>query len=219
MLAEGSDTSKLPLTAWPMRELFVIRSAFQQAWKMTRRNLHLEDGYTNELVKNLNILRHSKEGKNLGFTRELYQEITRGSNCEDYNGRHINSQPDITIRKVHLDQVIPAHLASLDGQFIECKVIDDNRTINLYWNNGIERYSQGKYSWGMAQSMMIAYVKNNKTINDLEAYLRQRGHTELGFRKDWFYSSHRRDWKYSRRKFGIGGNPGKITLWHVWLEE
>jgi hypothetical protein len=107
---------------------------------------------------------------------------------------------------------------------IECKLIDhsNGKGVDLYCDNGVVRFLEGQYSWYALESFMLAYVRDKSTIQPAltfhllanskkkpDPYL-----TELlpvpvkGVYHELGVSKHGRFFK---------GNPGPITLWHLWL--
>lgn len=175
-----------------------------------------------EIIEGLNNL--LSEG-NLGFFNyEIYETVVRDGKLKDYSGISIDQMPDITVRLAGKSAGAKTYV----GLFIECKVLDNNRKINLYVENGVKRYVDGKYSWRMKQSMMVAYVySKDKLPGSLKEYLLKSKSksaqqcrpigpiTILNCKKymvEICLTVHARNFLL---KGGV--NPGNIELNHFWL--
>ena len=159
-----------------------------------------------------------------GFTTDIFQTVSRGENLRNFNGEHINKQPDLIFR---LKDTIPGVKRVYYGIFVECKPIDEKHTIGkTYCNDGIIRFVNGDYAWAMSCGMMVGYVRNNSyTIpekltpalenpkySNLLAVKLPRECSKSKNDQPTHITEHERNWKYID-----GGEPGNIVIRHLWL--
>jgi hypothetical protein len=135
----------------------------------------------------------------------------------------LDKRPDI---QIILTNGRPANFPLL----IECKLISTRprRTVSMYAGfDGLQRMVDGRYGWEMAEVLMLAYVRNGKSIGALQRLLRKwsRGVTKgqadpaatiqhPGQPNGWGCSQslHARTFAYQH----AAGAPGPVSVWHVW---
>jgi hypothetical protein len=159
----------------------------------------------------------------LGFRSTTFETVNRDTALVNHNGRQLEKRPDIVFRRCGAapEGVERQHHAL----FVECKIVDAQRTMSYYCLQGIDRFRNGQYAWAVSIAMMIGYVRDDyhlpETLRDYLLHPRhgRRHQTEAGpdLREPapapgvWT-TRHRRRWKYTE-----GNAPGGITLYHIWL--
>lgn len=159
-----------------------------------------------------------------GFTADIFQTVSRGENLSNFNGGHINKQPDLIFR---LKDTAPGVNRVYYGIFVECKPIDEKHTIGkTYCNEGVIRFVNGDYAWAMPCGMMVGYVRSNSynISGNLTTTLENPKYsnlctvgspTECSKSKNnpsVYITEHQRNWVHTN-----GKPPGNIILRHLWL--
>lgn len=155
---------------------------------------------------------------------QLVRNVTRGKETLSFDGRHLEKRPDISI---HLSARTPAF-----PLVVECKLIDaaTRKGHDLYCDNGLKRFLTGEYAWATREAFMLAYVRDNSTINSaLAPFLtasQQRRPEPYAIEElpasgelpslDLARSRHGRSFRYPTRA-APGDDPGSIAVWHLWL--
>lgn len=111
----------------------------------------IERDITFELQKQLIELLNTSEVR--GFTAAAFAPPIRGQEIEDYSGKEKEKRPDLTFLRLAARPI-----SNHNAQFYECKIIGRGRTVDDYHKNGIMRFVDGRYAWGMSHAGMIAYV-------------------------------------------------------------
>lgn len=148
-----------PFLAWTPRQLRIVERAIVVAWghlmsapafvKWAERAI--ERDITVELQKQLIDLLNTNEVR--GFTAAAFAPPIRGQEIEDYTGIEKEKRPDLTFLRLAARPV-----SNHNAQFYECKVIGRGRTVDDYHKEGVMRFVDGRYAWGMPHAGMIAYV-------------------------------------------------------------
>jgi hypothetical protein len=133
-------------------------------------------------------------------------------------------RPDIQISLTKRQHLFPL--------LVECKLIDipNRKTIDLYCDDGLARFSTGDYAWTNREALMMGYVGDGATISShLHPYLEvasartppEYAVVYLPVRcapslPDAAISDHGRHFTY------VHGNharmaPGDIRVWHLWV--
>lgn len=139
----------------------------------------------------------------------------------NFDGSRLEVKPDLSIQLTDRRALLPL--------IVECKLIDNasKKTVRLYGTKGLVRFVKGDYAWYAQEAIMLAYVRDGSTIMSclmphLEKHLGKDsyGHCteqlpELDTRvpQDLARSRHRRSFPYQEPN----GEPGPITVWHLWL--
>jgi hypothetical protein len=122
----------------------------------------LEDDITRQLEWILeNRLRH--HGEVPGFDSRSFGKITRANELTNYNGTHLAKKPDLVfdLKRDALRDLLHTH----DALFVECKPVDKKHPIRSdYCDAGLRRFIDGDYAWTMQEGMMVAYVRDGRTI-------------------------------------------------------
>lgn len=216
----------------PLSVILVVARAVRKAWAIicADPDKHLappspanpeEDRYTDALCEILLWWLSNPEDGVPGFSRDVFETVSRSENVSNYNLQKINKQPDLVIRlaKAPMDQ-----LKRYVGLFAETKIVSKDKGVADYAAGGVARFVRGDYAWGMQDGLMLAYQKNpHCDINVLAKKLTRDG--KLCVEKEdgtalvtvglppalCGKSTHQRQWAYAS-----GDAPGSIRLWHLW---
>lgn len=181
----------------------------------------IERDITFELQKQLIDLLNTNEVR--GFTAAAFAPPIRGQEIEDHSGIEKEKRPDLTFLRLAARPV-----SNHNAQFYECKVIGRGRTVDDYHKDGVMRFVDGRYAWGMPHAGMIAYVTPPPTSvasAALESYWKKdrqgaplpglpscKLELEETANPPIAISEH-------ARKFALPNHakPGDIVLRHLWL--
>ena len=222
-LTQGVD--QLPLKSLNLIHLQVILEAIVDVWNNLIRvcDVHIfqegEESINRLLVSELNNLKND----DVSEWSLLVSAVQDASNIPNANGTRIGRQPDMSLILSRRSPNLPF--------IIECKIISPEKRVNLYCKEGLARFVEGEYAWYDKQSIMLAYVQDQSTIQDkLTPYLKKwqekvndRYQTAtLPLSIDWLEkndlakSVHHRNFPYvSHHASSI---PGDISVWHLWLK-
>lgn len=216
-VAQFTKGVDLPLQGLQRRHAMFISEILVQAWH----SLLKEHGSLLYTIpeSELNALMESELDQmrtQIPQWAQLVCCVTRGKESITFDGSSLENRPDLSL-----------HLTSRVSRMplvIECKLIDhsNKKGVNLYCDKGIVRFLQGQYSWYAIESFMMAYVRDKSTIQTtltplLNAHTKKHPDPYLteqlpvpvmGQTQEIGMSKHGRNFK---------GNPGTITLWHLWL--
>lgn len=181
----------------------------------------IERDITFELQKQLIDLLNTNEVR--GFTAAAFAPPIRGQEIEDHSGLEKEKRPDLTFLRLAARPV-----SNHNAQFYECKVIGRGRTVDDYHKDGVMRFVDGRYAWGMPHAGMIAYVTPPPTSvasAALESYWKKdreeaplAGLPSCELELDETASPTIAISKHAR-KFALpnSAEPGDIVLRHLWL--
>jgi hypothetical protein len=220
-LTEGHT---LPLEPIDQRILAVILEGLVEAWDalLMKGYQALKSGTEAEvtalLVPKLNNFCQSRL-----LWKDVVQSAARGSEMVNFNGSKLEKRPDL-----------PLTLRMRSGNFpliAECKIIDraNGQTTKRYCDEGVARFVVGDYAWAEREGIMLAYVRDGKSIGSkLALHLQpQSGKTADPFltlsgpelvpeiHPTAHNSTHNRSFQYL--DVVDGTEPGPISLWHLWL--
>lgn len=226
------SVTEYPYPNWNKTLLLSIDNAIKEAWNIIKKDktISLSSSIEEKITESLELTLTDimdDENKVSGFSRAKLAPITRGSKYSNYNNEHLEKQPDLSIKMIDCRPGL-VH-STYDGLFIECKIIDNYKSPRLYIENGIRRYVDGEYAWAMKHSLMIAYVRNNKTLPEaLKKSFKNNSSKNCVSRclplKDiysmWnesknpktYKSTHSRSWSHLEY-----GKPDNIEISHIWL--
>jgi hypothetical protein len=149
--------------------LLLIRRVVLRAFELLREqqfNLVAakEDQVTAALRSTIeNNLRQS--GEVPGFDKRKFETVIRQGNWDNYDGKSLTKAPDLFF-KLRDDETEPRLVLSEHyGLFIEAKPVDATHAAgSRYCDDGLIRFVRGDYAWAMQEAMMLAYVRNARTI-------------------------------------------------------
>lgn len=104
-------------------------------------------------------------GEIRGFDRSSYDSVVRQGEVANYDGTRRAKAPDLCF-KLRYDDFEPYFgLSEFDALFVECKPVDVKHAVGgHYCDKGLIRFVDGDYAWAMQEGMMLAYVRNKRTI-------------------------------------------------------
>jgi hypothetical protein len=159
----------LPHPRLDLPVLLLIRRVVLRAFELLRAqrfNLAAakEDQITAALRSTIeNDLRQS--GEVSGFNRRTFDLVTRQGQCANYDNKTLTKAPDLFFKLRDYETEPRLVLSEHDGLFIEAKPVDATHAVgSRYCDDGIIRFVRGDYAWAMQEAMMLAYVRNGRTI-------------------------------------------------------
>ncbi|CAM3695667.1 hypothetical protein ROSA5918_03125 [Roseateles saccharophilus] len=216
----------LPLPPIGQQAIDIILEAIASAWEQ------LQLGYMHVLVMGteveistllINLMNEALGSDDDGGLGVYVSSVSRGSEQINFNGEKLELRPDIQFA-----------LTRLDTRFrliVECKLIDlkAKKTPALYRDHGIKRFVDGDYAWACQEAIMLAYVRCATSrlepsvlsglmgIPDMQCVAQSMQLSSSGLIKPDALgtSSHDRKFQYVPAQ---AVPPGKIDLWHLWLE-
>jgi hypothetical protein len=97
-----------------------------------------------------------------GFNRRNFGRVWREPKVTNFDGEHPDKMPDLVF---DLNRDSLPILGTHDGLFVECKPVDDTHaTGEHYCDKGLRRFVNGDYAWTMQEAMMVAYVRDGRSI-------------------------------------------------------
>lgn len=212
----------LPLPNLAHAHLNVIVEGLMQALE------HLYAMYGHQLSKKseeeINALLHACLN-NIGnrLFSQIVSCVVRGPETVSFDGSHLNKRPDIAIYLTRRINNFPL--------LVECKILDveNGKTVELYCKKGLKRFVDGEYAWGLGQSLMLAYVRDEFSIEQclvphlsaLASSLQDDLRTEALPKKlhdlqgPVAVSQHGRLFHYTSDGDLV---PGPISIFHIWVD-
>ncbi|WP_152889700.1 hypothetical protein [Burkholderia cenocepacia] len=167
-----TDAHPLPYPKVSPRLLKAVFAAVSEAWRRLTVSgykpspnapvfdeFDSENAITDQLV--LILRRLADEGSISGFNYQTFETIPIGGREPNEDATSFGNQPDFVIRPIRAPIGVPKHDY---GIYIECKVIDDTRSVNLYIVEGVERFVDKRYAWSMPHGVMIGYICNGESL-------------------------------------------------------
>lgn len=152
--------------AIPLSLMTVVENALSMAWRRLLDDVQngsfsicqsTEDVITERLYMILGELDAAGDDAVPGLS--LLQTPAREGNIRNFNGYHLDKQPDLTFRPIR--NLIPSGNTVPTAIFIECKPVDSAHPLpSTYCRNGLMRFVNGDYAWGVDRAMMVGYVRN-----------------------------------------------------------
>ena len=168
-LGVPAERYHLPHPRLGLPVLLLIRRVVLRAFELLREEQFdlaaaQEDEVTTALRSTIeNNLRQSGEVR--GFNRRTFEIVTRQGGCANYDGTSLTKAPDLFFKlrddETEPRSVLPEH----DALFIEAKPVDATHAAgSKYCDDGLIRFVRGDYAWAMQEAMMLAYARNDRTI-------------------------------------------------------
>lgn len=169
---------------WGTPVIELVERALCEAWLRVKQNSPQllpienanEDLITDQLKTELVALR--KENIPNGFNDEMFGVPTRDSKLKSASNSSIDKMPDLTIYLARSRSVVTDD--QHDALFFECKVLDKARSLSLYDEHGIQRFTKGWYAGYMPHAGMIAYVLGSPNKCPLTSLTKYMGKTKAG---------------------------------------
>lgn len=216
MLGSSKTISTFPLTSWNKSLIVSIQRAIESSWKQIIQE-NLCDLDENNITDKL---RTALEGV---IDADLFSShISKGEELPSYDNASIDKRPDITIRRIEsYPGLRGTKLHQQDGLFIECKIVINKKTsIRRYIEDGIERFTDGRYAWGMRHAMMLGYLKEDIELStDLKKNLEslQKNTQYIEYLSSTLHqvqtTIHPRNWVHPEY-----GQSSEIRIDHIWLK-
>ena len=223
-----------PRLALPV--ILLIRRVLIRAFELLReQNYNLaaatEDQVTAALRSTIeNNLRQS--GEVSGFNKSKFEMVIRQGEWANYNGTSIRKSPDLFFKLRDDNNETRPVLSEFDGLFIEAKPVDKTHPVgSKYCDDGLIRFVRGDYAWAMQEAMMLAYVRDGRTIAghlipEMDKVERVTSLATICLPEDRFpvlaqasldaeavhISQHRRDFQWHDGK----GPATDVTVYHLW---
>lgn len=163
-------TAGAQVVAIPLFLMILVQNVMSTAWRILLEEVSdgdfsicnsTEDQITERLYKHLGALDAAGESAVLGLSK--LQSPVREGNVANYNRAHLDKQPDLAFRPIR-DLISCGNTVPL-AIFIECKPIDARHPIpSIYCRDGLIRFVNGDYAWGVDRAMMVGYVRNVCTL-------------------------------------------------------
>jgi hypothetical protein len=221
------------MAAIPLSLMIVVQNIMSIAWRSLMQEVKegdfsicdsTEDQITGRLHMILGELDAAGDNVVLGWSQ--LQTPVREGNVTNYNGAHPDKQPDFAFRPIR--HLISCGNTVTTAIFIECKPIDARHPIpSVYCRDGLVRFVNGDYAWGVDRAMMVGYVRNVCTLPgglltaladlalsremELNGKLKTLPNTLFG--DTVCQSSHKRKFQLT----GIASPIDQIVVNHLWL--
>lgn len=150
-----------PFPAWSQKYIQIVELAIFTAWQClvadTAAKQILETGTEVDIsIELLDVLAGLLNEKSIvGFNGYVFEPPIRGQELEDVTGTELEKRPDISIR---LRTSVPC--TQHNSLFFECKRLSPTRRIADYVNEGLIKFCDQRYAWGMNHAGMLAYVQD-----------------------------------------------------------
>ena len=168
-----------------------------------------------------------------GFTRIVFRSVTRQSNAQSYNQQKIRPSPDLWFLLNYDDR--QRTLPSYDALLVECKIVSSKKHHEVgswYCDNGLIRFVNGDYAWAMTESLMLGYVRDDRSMashlipamQDADRLMKLQTLSQPTqitakavaaipcCREPIHVSTHGRGFEYKEGK----GNAPAISIYHLW---
>jgi len=179
---------RLPHPSIPVRLVFTLHVALAKAFELLRSDpppgFTLASAKEDEITRQLQWIlenRLLRSNEVTGFDTRRVKNIIRAPEVSNYDGQHPAKKPDLVVFLLKRESLSILH--SQDGLFAECKPVDQSHPIGQhYCDSGIRRFVDGDYGWAMKEGLLIAYVRDGRTIQqDLAPVLASElRHAQLG---------------------------------------
>ena len=100
-----------------------------------------------------------------GFDKRTFETVSRQGQWANYDGKSLTKAPDLFFKLRDYETEPRPVLSEHDGLFIEAKPVDATHAAgSIYCDDGLIRFVRGDYAWAMQEAMMLAYARNDRTI-------------------------------------------------------
>lgn len=168
-LGVSADRYQLPHPLLGLPVILLVRRVLLRALELLReQNFQLAAASEDEVTAALrsvieNNLRQS--GSVAGFNKRTYDAVVRQGQWANYNGAVLTKTPDLCFRLRDDEGPSRPVIPEFDALFIECKPVDATHSAGgKYCDDGLIRFVRGDYAWAMREGMMLAYVRDGRTI-------------------------------------------------------
>lgn len=156
-----SPKFEAPFPAWSHGNVQIVEQAIVSAWQHLAHdpatksilNAGTEVEISVKLIETLESILNA--GLVKGFTGRRFCPPIRGQELEDVTGKQLEKRPDLTFQLIS-SQPHTQH----NSLFFESKRISPKRLVSAYVNEGLVKFCDQRYAWGMPHAGMLAYVQN-----------------------------------------------------------
>jgi hypothetical protein len=232
-LGVSPDRYQLPHPRLGLPVILLIRRVLCHAFEMLRdERFNLTEALEDEMTAALravieNDLRQT--GSVPGFNKHSYESVVRQGQVANYDGTRLTKSPDLCFKFRHEEFESRMVLSEYDALFVECKPVDTTHFAGRdYCDDGLIRFVRGDYGWAMQEGMMLAYVRDGRTIaghlipamkeskrmkslRTVEIPKTQRACKDK-HAEPIHISKHRRGFSWLHNK----GKATDITIYHLW---
>lgn len=237
-LSVQPERYRLPHPRLGLPVILVIRRVLLRAFELLREKEEFdfaaakEDQVTAALRAIIeNNLRQS--GEVPGFNNRSFETVIRQGQWANYDGTHQAKSPDLFFKLRDDESESPPVISEFNGLFVEAKPIDSRQHFagRDYCDQGLIRFVRGDYAWAMQEAMMLAYVRDGRTISkhlipamgqadrmtslatiQLPEVCSKRGAAECSEAEAVHISIHKRNFPWQDDK----GPATNITIYHLW---
>ncbi len=164
------STAGIHVAAIPPSLMVVVQNVISTAWRILLEEVaqgsfsickSTEDQITERLYMILGELDAAGDSAVSGLSQ--LQCPVREGNVRNHDGAHVDRQPDLAFRPIR--NLISCGNTVPTAIFIECKPIDSKHPVpSIYCLEGLIRFVNGAYAWGVDRAMMVGYVRNVCTL-------------------------------------------------------
>ena len=155
-----SPKFEAPFPAWSQKDIWLVEQAIVSAWQHLLQDPNaravLSSGgeveISHKLVEMLERILNASSIK--GFTGRRFCPPIRGQELQDVSGTRLEKRPDLTFQLISSQPY-----TQLNALFFECKRISPKRLVSAYINEGLIKFCDQRYAWGMQHAGMLAYVQ------------------------------------------------------------
>ena len=149
--------------------ILLIHRVLCRAFQLLRAgNFRLSEAKEDEVTAALRAVIENnlrQNGSIPGFNRRSYDSVVRQGQVANFDQTRQAKAPDLCFKLRHDDGEPRLVLSEFDALFVECKPVDgDHFAGSDYCDKGLIRFVAGDYSWAMQEGMMLAYVRDARTI-------------------------------------------------------
>jgi len=226
----------LPHPRLGLHVILLIRRVLLRAFELLREEgfdlaAATEDQVTAALRSTIeNRLRQTGEVK--GFTKLTFEFMVRQGQWQNHNFAVLTKTPDLFFKLRDDNSKRAGVLSEFDGLFIEAKPVDSTHPVgSKYCDDGLIRFVRGDYAWAMQEAMMLAYVRDNRSISghlvpamniaarvtslatlNLPQACRPIEGPACSEAESVYISHHRRNFQWPDGK----GPASELTVYHLW---
>jgi hypothetical protein len=155
-----SPKFEAPFPAWDQKNIRLVEQAIASAWQHlvqdpNSKTVLCSGGEVEISLKLIETLERILSSSLLkGFTGRRFCPPIRGQELQDVSGTRLEMRPDLTFQLTS-SQPYTQH----NSLFFECKRISPKQLVSAYINEGLIKFCDQRYAWGMHHAGMLAYVQ------------------------------------------------------------
>jgi hypothetical protein len=158
---------ELPHPSIEVRLILLVHAAIERGLQyMVEAGFAFASAHENDITRELELFivnRVRKYKEIAGFDRRTFGKISRAPEVRNVDGKHPDKKPDLVF---DINREVATALDSHDALFVECKPVDKEHSAGQdYCDAGLVRFVNGDYAWTMKEAMMVAYVRDGRSIS------------------------------------------------------